>query len=190
MIPWFLIIGGIICTICSLILTHDQISIWQNPHFVPACDLNPIVSCGTVIAAKQGEIFGIPSMILSLLAFPPVAAIGVAMLAGARFKRWFWWLAELGGIGAIGWALWLFYLSIYHIHALCPFCLTMDATLYTVIWYLTLYNLGEGHIQLPASFDRTVVFARRHHLDILVAWFIILIAFILHHFWYYFGQHL
>jgi len=188
--PWMLVIAGIIGIMCSLFLTYDQIQVWKHPSYVPACNLNPIVSCGSVIDSKQGEVFSIPAPFFGLLAFPVLITLGVAMIAGAKFKRWFWQLAELGGIGGIGFALWLFWLSVYRVHALCPFCLTVDVVIYTMVWYLTLYNLSEGNIALPKRLVGVGDFARRHHLDILITWFILIIAFILHHFWYYFGHHL
>lgn len=189
-LPWMLVVAGVIGIVCSLFLTYDQIQIWKNPNYIPACSLNPIVSCGSVIDSKQGEIFNIPAPFFGLLAFPALATVGATMIAGAKFKRWFWQLTELAGIGGIAFALWLFWLSLYRVHALCPFCLTVDATVYIMVWYLTLYNISEGHISLPKRFVGVGDFARRHHLDILVTWFILIIAFILHHFWYYFGQHL
>ncbi|MEJ0073668.1 MAG: hypothetical protein WDN27_06410 [Candidatus Saccharibacteria bacterium] len=59
-----------------------------------------------------------------------------------------------------------------------------------MFWYVTLFNFYNGYIKLPAQLKSTGRFVKRHHLDILISWFIIVIALILHHFWYYFGQHL
>ena len=189
-LPWMLIIGGIIGIICSLVLIHDQIELWKNPGFHPACNLNPIVNCGTVIDSKQGEILGFPAPFLGMLAFPALVTVGVAILAGAKFKRWFWQLMELAAAGGVVFALWLFWLSLYKIHALCPFCLTVDAVVYILFWYLTLFVIREGHVTLPTKLRKAGEFSERHHLDILLFWFLLLIAYILQHFWYYFGQHL
>jgi uncharacterized membrane protein len=189
-LPWILIIGGIVGIICALVLTYDQIKIWQNPHYQPACSLNPVVSCGSVINSKQGELFGIPGPFFGLITFPVLVTVGAAMLAGARFKRWFWLGLEAGAIGGIGYALWLFLLSMYRVHALCPFCLTVDIAVYTTSWYITLYTLAEGFVKLPRRLTGVGDFARRHHFDILLLWFVILAAWILKHFWYYYGKHL
>ena len=189
-LPFILIIGGIIGIVCSLILTYDQIRIWENPGYQPACSLNPVVSCGSVINSKQGDIFGIPSPFLGLLVFPALVTVGVAILAGAKFQRWFWRLLELGALGGVAWALWLFFISMFRIHALCPFCLTIDAAVYIIFWYLLLYALQEQHVKLPRRLIGVGDFMRRHHLDILVLWFILVVAFILKHFWYYYGKHL
>jgi uncharacterized membrane protein len=84
----------------------------------------------------------------------------------------------------------MFWISLFQIHALCPFCLTVDTFMYILFWYLTLYNLQQEHIKSPSWFKRAADFCMRHHLDIIVAWFLVLIAYTLNHFWYYFGQHL
>ena len=189
-LPYILMIGGIIGIICSLILLYDQIRIWENPGYIPACSLNPVVSCGSVINSKQGELFNIPGPTWGLIAFPVLVTVGAAMVAGATFKRWFWIGLELGAAGGVGFALWLFYLSVYKVHALCPYCLAVDVVVYTLFWYLTLYNIEQGNIKLPRGRWQTVGnFLRRHHLDILVLWFLIIIGFILKHFWYYYGRY-
>ena len=189
-LPWLMVIGGIIGIICSLVLIYDQIRIWETPNYIPSCNLNPVVSCGSVINSKQGDIAGIPGPIWGLIAFPVLLTIGVASLAGATFKRWFWQGLELGAFGGVVFALWLFWLSIYKVHALCPFCLSVDAVVYTLFWYISLYNLQAGNIRVPKACQSLKEFVVRHHLDILIFWLLIVIAWILHHFWYYYGHHL
>lgn len=189
-LPWILIIGGIVGILCSLILTYDQIKIWEDPGYQPACSLNPVVSCGSVINSKQGDILGIPSPFFGLLAFPVLVTVGAAMLAGATFKRWFWRGLALGAAGGVLWALWLFFISLYRVHALCPFCLTVDVVVYIMFWYLSLYVIQEGYVRLPRRLASASAFVRRHHLDILVLWLALIAAFVLKHFWYYYGPKL
>lgn len=188
-LPYLLIIGSIIGLIASYILIYDQIKIWQNPHFTPACNLNPLVSCGTVINSKQGEVFGVPGPFFGLVGFAASATVGGALLAGARFKRWFWLGLQAGVTIGLAYMLWLFWLSLYRIHALCPFCLTVDVMIYTIFWYVTLYNVDQGHVKLPKGRPTTVYsWVRRHHLDLLVLWLVLVAAWILKHFWYYYGK--
>jgi len=189
-LPWVLVIAGIIGIVCSLVLTRDQIEIWQNPNYHAACSLNPVVSCGSVINSKQGHIFDIPAPFFGLLVFPVLVTIGAAILAGARFKRWFWLGLEVGAVGGVVFAIWLFLLSVYRIHALCPFCLATDVAVYTTAWYVTLYNIEHGFIQLPKRAEKIANYARRHHLDLLILWFLLIFIVIMHHFWYYYGKHL
>ena len=188
--PWLLIACGIVGLIASLVLAYDQVQIWKNPAYQPACNLNPLVSCGGVITSGKGEIAHIPGPLFGLLAFPVIITIGIAILAGAKFKRWFWQGLQLGTAGGVLFALWMFWVALFQIHALCPFCLTTDVAMYVLFWYVSLHNLQQEHVKTPSRLARTKDFCLRHHLDILVAWFLVLIIYTLYHFWYYFGQHL
>ena len=188
-LPWLLTIGGIIGIICSLVLTYDQIQIWKTPNYRPDCNLNPIVSCGSVINSGQGDVLGIPAPFFGLIAFGVLTTVGVALLSGAKFKRWFWIGLEIGAIGGVASAFWLFLLSMYKVHALCPFCLSVDVVVYTLFWYISLHNLQAGHIKLPARCKGLQAFLVRHHLDILLLWFLILFVWIMHHFWYFYGKY-
>jgi uncharacterized membrane protein len=171
-------------------ITIEKFDLIQNPSASFICDLNPVISCGSVMESKQANAFGFMNTYIGLLGFPVIVTIGAAMLAGARFRRWFW-LAMVGGLSlGILFAYWLLFESIYNINALCPYCLSVDVALTTIFWYVLLYTLGEGHIRLKGRLQSVANFARKHHLDILLGWFIIVIAVILQHFWYYYGQHL
>lgn len=188
--PYILIVGGIIGLICSFIISQDKIELLQDPNFSPSCDLNPVISCGSVMKSAQGSVFGFPNPWIGLVTFAALITVGVVMLAGARLKRWFWLAFEGGMLLGLGFAYWLLFESIYHIQALCPYCLAVDVVLVTTTWYLTLYLIREGHLQVPRQLIGVADFARRYHLEILTGWFLILIAIILQHFWYYYGQFL
>lgn len=187
-VPYILIIGGVIGLICSFIITQDKLKLAENPHFIPSCNLNPIISCGSVMSSKQGSLFGFPNPWIGLAAFAVLVTIGVGIFAGAKFKRWFWLGLEAGIVLGLLFAYWLLFESIYRIKALCPYCLTVDVVVITTFWYISLYNIQEGYIKLPGRLIGLGDFARKHHLDILLFWFIILIAIILQHFWYYYGK--
>ena len=128
-LPWILLIGGIIGYICSFIIMSDKIDILKNPHFIPSCNLNPIISCGSVMQSKQASALGFANPFIGLGAFPAVAVVGGAMLAGARFKSWFWRALLAGYALGIAFAYWLLFESVYRIHALCPYCLTIDVVM-------------------------------------------------------------
>lgn len=190
-LPYLLIIGGIIGLICSFVITNDKMQLLQNPNFQPNCNLNPIISCGSVMKSAQGSAFGFPNPWIGLAAFAVVTTTGAALLAGAKFARWFWLGLEAGIIAGLAFAYWLLFESVYRIKALCPYCLTVDVVVITLFWYVSLYILDNKLLALPAGKAQTVyVWVRRHHLDILVLWFLILIAIILQHFWYYYGKYL
>jgi uncharacterized membrane protein len=190
-LPYILIIGGILGIICSFIITQDKFKLLENPNYHPLCDLNPVISCGSVMQSKQGAAFGFPNPFIGLAAFAVLITIGMAMKAGAIFKRWFWLGLELGAVFGIGFVHWLFFESVYRIHALCPYCMVVWIVTITTFWYVTLYNIEQKNIVLPKGAATTVYsWVRRHHIDILVLWLLIIAGLILKHFWYYYGHHL
>jgi vitamin K epoxide reductase family protein len=82
---------------------------------------------------------------------------------------------------------WLFYQSVYSIHALCPYCMVVWAMTIALFWYTLLYNLRHGYIKPPKTWSKAVAFAQRHHLDVVIVWYLVIAGLILNHFWYYFG---
>lgn len=189
-LPWILIICGIIGLIASLAITDEKFKLAADPNHQTICDINPIISCGSVMKSDQAHAFGFMNTYIGLVGFPIVITTGVAMLAGARFKRW-WWLGMQAGLTfGIIFAYWLLWQSMYRLQALCPWCLSVDVALPIAFWYVTLYNFYHGNLRLPARFRSIGQFVKRHHVDILLFGFIVVIAVILNHFWYYFGRNL
>jgi len=189
-LAWILLVGGIIGLIASAVLTYDKLEILKNPHFVPNCNLDPVLSCGSVMVTDQANAFGFPNPWIGLGAFAVIITVAMALFAGAKFKRWFWVGLEIGMTLGLIFALWLLQQSIYSINALCPYCLAVDVAVITMIWYTTLYLIETKMLVLPKSWAKVTAFARRHHLDILVFVFVVIIAVILNHFWYYYGTKL
>ncbi len=190
-LPFIFTIGGVIGLICSFIITLDKERLLQNPNFTPNCDLNPIISCGSVMASKQGTAFGFPNPWLGLAAFAVLVTIGAGIWAGARYKKWFWQALLVGTVFGVAFVHWLFFQSVYRIQALCPYCMVVWVVTITTFWYVLQYNLAEKYLVLPGKYgSRATSFVRKHHLDLLVLWLIVIAFFVLKHFWYYFGSHL
>lgn len=184
-LPWLMVIAGAIATLASIMLAIEVFDRLKDPSFVPVCNLNPILSCTSVADSNQAHAFGFPNYFIGIAGYAAVTAIGGAILAGGRFKRWFWRIVELGLLLATAFLTWLQFETLYRIGALCIFCMIVWATTIPTFWYVTLYNFREGHIGTPPWARRAVNFAQRHHGDILLLWFLIIIALILKRFWYY-----
>jgi uncharacterized membrane protein len=184
-LPWILLIGGFIGVLASVLLSIEVFNKLKNPHFVPICNLNPVLSCTSVASSHQAHAFGFPNYFIGIAGYAVLATVGLAMLAGALFKRWFWQCIEAGLLFAFAFITWLQFQTLYRIGALCIFCMIVWAVTGPMFWYTTLYNLREGNIKTPQRFKRAVDFAGRHHGDILLLWFLIIIALILKRFWYY-----
>lgn len=166
-------------------LTVEKIQLLKHPASQLGCDLNPVVSCGSVINTSQASAFGFPNPIIGLVGFGVVATTGAAMLAGAMFKRWFWLGLQAGVLFGVCFVTWLQFQSIFRIGALCPFCMVVWSVMIPIFWYTTLYNLREEHIKTPTRLKSFVAFLQRHHGDVLFVWYLIIIGIILKHFWYY-----
>ncbi len=186
-LTWTLVVGSVLGVLASSVILIDKIKLLENPNFVPSCSVNPIISCGSVMSSSQSHIFGFANPIIGLVSFGGLFGIGMALLAGARFKRWFWLGLQAGAFFGIGFVHWLFFQSVYRINALCIYCMIVWAVTIPIFWYTTLHNFDKGYLKTPKKLTGVVSFARRHHLDILVLWFAVLTALILEHFWYYFG---
>ncbi|HSX28825.1 MAG TPA: vitamin K epoxide reductase family protein [Candidatus Saccharimonadales bacterium] len=186
-LPFVLIIGGIVGFMASFLLSIDKFKLLQNPGFHPLCSINPVISCTSVAGTPQAAVFGFPNMFLGIAGFAMIITVGVAMLAGATFKPWFWRLLNLGALCGVVFIHWLFFQSVYRIGALCIYCMITWSVTMPIFWYVSLYNLREGTIVLPKLLARPKEFAHQHHGDVLGAWYLVLFFLILKRFWYYFG---
>jgi uncharacterized membrane protein len=184
-IPYILVTCGLIGLFAAFTLTMEKFEYLKNPNHIASCDINPVLSCGTVTATKQASAFNFPNPFLGLMAFASVVTIGMGIFAGAKYKKWFWQLLQLGVIFGIGFVIWLMAQSIYVIQALCLYCMITWAIMIPLFWYVTLYNFQQGNIKTPRSLKSLIDFIIRHHLDILIVLYLIVIAMILEHFWYY-----
>lgn len=180
-----LAIGGAIAFLAAFILTVEKIELIKDPSFQPSCNISPLISCGSVMEKPQASAFGFPNSLLGIAGFGVVTTIGIALLAGAVFKRWFWVLVQAGLLFAVGFIHWLIYQTVYNIGALCPYCMVVWTATIPIFWYTLLYNLREGHIKTPLKLRSIVGFAQRHHGDILLVWYLSIVFIILNHFWYY-----
>lgn len=185
-LPFIYTIGGAIGLIASFILTLDKFKLLENPNYIPDCNINPILSCGSVMKTWEASVLGFPNSFLGMAGFAALLTIGVMMLAGAqKLPRWFWLGLQLGSLLGVALIHWLFFESVYRINALCPYCMVVWAVTIPVFWYTTLYNLRTGVVATPARLKGLVAFLQRHHGDVLLLWFLVIAGFILNHFWYY-----
>jgi len=127
---WLLVVLGGAGLYGSLSLAIDKYKILEDPTFIPDCDLNPILSCGTVMVTDQGSVFGFPNPVIGLMAFSVVVTLGVLVAGGVRLPQWT--VVGLAGGALLGvvFVHWLAFQSVYRIGALCPWCM--------VVWTVTL----------------------------------------------------
>ena len=146
--PWilaiFLIVTGGVGWLAAFELTLDKFRLLTNPDAVLSCNINPIVECGTNLASWQGEVFGFPNPLIGLGGFVAPIAVGVALLAGARFANWFWIAFNVGLAGALAFVIWLIGQSMFVLGTLCPWCMLVWLVTIPLFWVVTLRNAAEG----------------------------------------------
>ena len=138
--------AGVVGLAASFTLVLERFALLTNPQQPLGCDFNPFVSCGPVIQSWQGSLFGFPNPLIGVAAFVAPIAVGVALLAGARFSRWFWWLFLLGVF--LGWVfiMWLFTQAVYSIGTLCVYCMIVWSVQIPLFWFLSVWSMREGHL--------------------------------------------
>ncbi len=184
-LPWILVVGGTIGLLAAAQLTLEKFNLLTNPGEALSCDLSPIVACGSVINTDQASAFGVPNPFLGLAGFAVLITIGMGMFAGAKFKRWFWLGLQAGAVFGIVFVHWLIYQSLYTIGALCPYCMVVWTIMIPLFVYITLYNFDQKHTKTPKKLKRVVNFTTTYRSEIVLVWYVVIIALILNRFWYY-----
>ncbi|MCX5208969.1 vitamin K epoxide reductase family protein [Kitasatospora sp. NBC_00240] len=180
-----LTLAGLVGLVASAVLTFDKIRLLSDPSYIPSCNINPVVSCGSVMRTAQAEVFGFPNPLLGIAAFAVLLAVGAGSLAGAAFRRWFWLGLQLGSVLGLAFTHWLIVQALYRIGALCPYCMVVWAVTIALFWYLTLHNLRTGTVPLPARLHPVVREAVRYHWVVPALWYAVIALMILNRFWYY-----
>jgi uncharacterized membrane protein len=184
-LPYILIVASLVGILASFALTYDKIHVLQDSSYKPGCNLNPILSCGSVMKTEQASLLGVPNTIFGLIAFSMLLAFGLLLAGGAQVKRWVWLGAQVAATAGVIFMHYLFFQGVYRIHAICPWCFVVWMITIPIFWYITLYNLQSQNIRVPAKLTGLSKFVQRHHGDILITWYLVIFGILLQRFWYY-----
>lgn len=127
---WWVLIAGAIGLVASMTLTVEKIDLLLNPAYVPTCNINPILSCGSVMVTPQASVLGFPNPLLGLVGFAVVVVTGVLAVAKVSLPQWYWVGLTVGVLAGSAFVHWLIFQSLYRIGALCPYCM--------VVWVITI----------------------------------------------------
>ncbi|UVI35600.1 vitamin K epoxide reductase family protein [Brevibacterium spongiae] len=175
-----LVVGGLVGLVAAVILLVEKLSLAADPDYIPSCDVNPVLSCGSVMATEQAEAFGIPNPIIGIAGFAIVFAIGAGVLAGGRYSRWYWAGVQAGMTFAVVFVHWLIYQSLYTISALCPYCMVVWAVTIPLFVCTTVRNLRAVGGDQPWITELC-----EYRGPILTGWFLLIAGLIAHRFWDY-----
>lgn len=142
----FLMVASLVGFFAAFRLTVDKVGTFTHPDTAPSCDASVLVQCGKNLGSWQGSLFGFPNPLIGVGGWVAVFVIGAMILAGLRFRRWFWIALNIGVTGSLALVIWLIYQSIFVIGTLCPWCMVTWAVTIPTFWMVTLYNLKVGNI--------------------------------------------
>ncbi len=140
----WLIIAGVIGWWAAFQLTLERFHLLLNPDAILNCDISPLVQCKANLESAQGSVFGFPNPLLGLTMWFAPIVVGVAILAGARFAKWFWFLFWGGFVFAQGFVIWLMTQSIFELGTLCPWCMVTWAVVIPSFWAVTFHVMRIG----------------------------------------------
>jgi uncharacterized membrane protein len=150
----WLIIAGAIGWWAAFSLTMERLHLLADPDAIASCDFSFLVQCSANLSSWQGSVFGFPNPILGLTGWVAPIVVGFAILAGARFARWFWWLFELGLTFAFVFVIWLISQSIFELMTLCPWCMVTWVVTIPTYYVVTLHILRSGILPAPDAVRR------------------------------------
>lgn len=167
------IVLGAIGLFASFELATEYIKTLQQTDYIPNCQLSNLVTCGPNMDSPQGSIFGFSNTILGLIGFAAPITVGVAMLAGAQFKAWFWWLYRAGLLLGIVFTFWLSYQSIFSLGTLCPWCMVVWTITIPMFFFTLFHPEAKGYV--PSSPGTQKAFAAINSW----AWVLVLVSYLL-----------
>ncbi|MGA7052578.1 MAG: vitamin K epoxide reductase family protein [Mycobacterium sp.] len=178
---WCVLIAGVIGLLASMTLTVEKIEILLNPSYVPSCNINPVVSCGSVMTTSQASVLGFPNPLLGLVGFTVVVVTGALAATKVPLPQWYWAGLDAGILIGAVFVHWLIFQSLYRIGALCPYCM--------VVWVVTLTLLVVvTSIAFRSSLEGSNAVVRllfQWRWSIAVLWFTGVFLLIMVRFWNY-----
>ncbi|WP_233125981.1 vitamin K epoxide reductase family protein [Rothia sp. ND6WE1A] len=164
------LLTGILAFASSAMLVYEHLQIAKDASHVSVCDMNAILNCGTVMRTPFAEAFGFPNPYIGLVGYAITITIATAILAGARFSRWYWLCMNVGHVLAFCFILYLWFNTTFVIGALCLFCMIVWIMQTILMTKTTAYNIQTGVIPAP------------EHIRHAVAgwsWFVVILIFVL-----------
>ena len=172
-----MLIASVASLVASFVLSVDALALAADPNADLGCNINAVISCGTVAASWQASLLGFPNAFLGLVSEPVVITLAVASLGGVRFPRWFMLSAQVVYTIGLLFAYWLFEQAMFEIGALCPWCLLITLATTLVFFEMTYVNIRDDNLFLPRRVQSALTGFVRSNLDIMlvIAWLLVLV---------------
>lgn len=176
---WWMLTAGVIGLLASFALTVEKVRLLLDSAYVPSCNINPILSCGSVMETAQASVLGFPNPLIGISGFTVVVVTGVLAVTKTPLPRWYWVGLAIGALAGTGFVHWLIFQSLYRIGALCPYCM--------VVWVVTVTLLvALGSIAFRPGAGRSVSrVLYRWRWSVAVLWFTAVGLMVMVRFWDY-----
>ena len=163
-------VASIVSLVGSFVLSIDAVELAKNADVKFSCDINSIVSCGTVARTSYATMFGFPNSFIGMIFQPAMIMFVLALMYGTKFPKHFMSLIQIANTLAVAFAYYLFAISLLFIHAVCPWCLAVMLATTFVFFALTRYNIREENIHLPKKwFGKLQKFIEKDYDKLLLA---------------------
>lgn len=176
-----LTLGGGLGLLAAFTLAVDKYRILEDPSYQPGCNLNPVLSCGSVMTTDQASVLGFPNPLLGVVAFTVVLTLGVLVTARVPLPRWVLGGLALGAVAGAAFVHWLAFQSLYRIGALCPWCLVVWAvTIPIAVWTVLAFARSGDREE-----SRLVEALWGWRYLIVLSWYLVIVVAALERFWSY-----
>ena len=184
-VGWVLFIAGAVGLAAAIALMVEKLRVLEDPTHVPACTIDAVLSCGSVMTSGQAEAFGLPNPLIGIAGFGAVTALGLVLVTGGALPRRMWLVVQAGLTFAVVFVHWLIAQSVYSIEALCPYCMIVWVMTIAIYTYVTLTNLASRRLPVPTRLQPAAERLAQFHGVVLTAWLLVIAAIVTQAFWAY-----
>lgn len=143
-----LLITSVIGLIAALVLLKDTFEVAVNPEFIPICNINPILSCTSVMAAPESKVFGIPSATFGVAGYSALLTFAALLIAGVKMPRKVWLAGFIVAVLGLGFAVHLYITSIFTLGTICLWCFTTWLVTIATFWAILTHCLQQGYFMV------------------------------------------
>jgi uncharacterized membrane protein len=143
-----LVLAGLAGLTAAYNLSVDKVTVILSPGTTLNCNVSILVACGKNLGSWQGSLFGFPNPLIGLGGYSVVLLVGIAVLIGVRYPRWWWVSFNVGVAGAFAFIVFLQYSSIFVIGTLCLWCALVWIVTIPTFWLTTIGNLKYGNFKV------------------------------------------
>lgn len=183
---YVLSVGGTLGLIAMTWQASERVHMLKYPNLSLSCTLNPVIDCSGVLGNHLAAIMGFPNAFLGMIFFAILATSGLMLLSGGAFMSWYRHFVMAVSLVLILFSVWFFGVSLYILGKICIFCVVGWIVSVPIFWYGLLFYLQSVSGKLQAKTKRFTQFGLRHHVDVVVLVYVVMLILFFARFQYYY----